>query len=135
MTAERDDIRGRADIIRLVDRFYGAVRADDLLGPIFDDIAQTDWAVHLPKMYDFWDTVLFGRSAFRGNPLAVHRDLATRAPLTEREFGRWLTLFHQQVDRLFSGPVADEAKLRARRIAAVMHHHLGAHAASVAASA
>jgi hemoglobin len=135
MTAERDDIRGRADIIRLVDRFYGAVRADDLLGPIFDDIAQTDWAVHLPKMYDFWDTVLFGRSAFRGNPLAVHLDLATRAPLTEREFGRWLTLFHQQVDRLFSGPVADEAKLRARRIAAVMHHHLGAHAASVAASA
>lgn len=135
MTARHGDIQDRSHIIRLVDRFYDAVRADDVLGPIFDDIARTDWAVHLPKMYDFWDTVLFGRSGFRGNPLAIHLDLATRVPLTDREFGRWLMLFHEQVDALFEGPVADEAKLRARRIAAVMHHHVQAHAASMRASA
>ena len=135
MTPERGDIHDRTQIVRLVDGFYGAVRADDLLGPIFDGIAQTDWAVHLPKMYDFWETVLFGRSVFRGNPLAIHLNLATRVPLTEREFSRWLALFEQQVDRLFTGPIADEAKMRARRIAAVMHHHVGAHAASMAASA
>jgi hemoglobin len=134
MTAPHD-IRDRADIVRLVDRFYDSVRADDVLGPIFDDIARTNWAVHLPKMYDFWETVLFSRSTFRGNPLAVHLDLATRAPLTAREFNRWLTLFHHHVDSLFTGPVADEAKLRATRIAAVMHHHVGAHAASAQASA
>ena len=135
MTADHTDIQDRADIVRLVDSFYHDVRADELLGPIFDDIAQTDWAVHLPKMYDFWETVLFGRSAFRGNPLAVHLDLATRAALTDREFGRWLGLFHHHVDRLFAGPVADDAKLRARRIAAVMHHHVAAHTASATASA
>ena len=131
MTVRRSDITSRRDIVLLVDRFYTAVRADDILGPIFDDVAQTDWAVHLPKMYDFWETVLFGRSVFRGNPLAVHLDLATRVALTEREFGRWLALFHQHVDMLFDGPVADEAKLRSRRIAAVMQHHVGSHSGSV----
>jgi hemoglobin len=135
MSAPRGDIHGRDEIVRLVDSFYAAVRADAVLGPIFDDIAHTDWDVHLPKMYDFWETVLFGRSLFRGNPLAVHLNLATRVPLTEREFSRWLALFEQQVDRLFSGPIGDEAKLRARRIAAVMHHHLDGHTAPVAASA
>ena len=135
MTVTRGDITSRADIVRLVDGFYTTVRADDVLGPIFDDIAHTNWDVHLPKMYDFWETVLFGRSVFRGNPLAVHLDLATKAPLTEREFHRWLTLFHRQVDALFDGPVAEEAKLRARRIAAVMHHHVGGQAESVTATA
>ena len=135
MSAPRGDIHGRDEIVRLVDSFYAAVRADAVLGPIFDDIAQTDWAVHLPKMYDFWETVLFGRSVFRGNPLAVHLHLATRVALTDREFSRWLALFEQQVDGLFLGPIADEAKRRARRIAAVMRHHVEVHAASVAASA
>jgi hemoglobin len=131
----RADICCRADIERLVDGFYAAVRRDDVLGPIFDDIARTDWAVHLPKMYDFWETVLFGRSAFRGNPLAVHLDLARRAPLTGREFGRWLALFDAQVAASFDGPLADEARRRAARIAAVMQHHLGTHVGSLTVSA
>jgi hemoglobin len=135
MTATRGDIETRTEIVRLVDSFYAAVRSDDLLGPIFDDVAQTDWAVHLPKMYDFWQTVLFGCSAFRGNPLAVHLDLAARVPLTRQQFDRWLALFESQVDALFQGPVADAAKLSATRIAAVMHHHVAARAGSVAASA
>jgi hemoglobin len=118
------DIASRADIERLVNDFYGRVRGDDLLGPIFDDIAHTDWVQHLPKMYDFWEGVLFGVAGFRGNPLAVHRDLASRVPVGEREFGRWLALFHSSVDALFSGPCAENAKARALRIAAVMQHHI-----------
>ncbi|MBP7779509.1 MAG: group III truncated hemoglobin [Acidobacteria bacterium] len=126
MTAHTTDIVAHADVVRLVDGFYERVRADDLLGPIFDDIAHTDWEHHLPKMYAFWDTVLFGSAAFRGNPLAVHRTLARQVPLGEREFTRWLTLFHETVDGLMSGPRADEAKLKATRIAAVMQHHIQA---------
>lgn len=131
-TLESRDIAGRDDIIRLVDAFYQDVRADDILGPIFDGVARTDWAVHLPKMYDFWETVLFGRSGFRGNPLAVHLALGHRTPLGGREFGRWLELFHATVRRLFRGPVADDAMLRASRIAAVMQHHLSAYDDSLA---
>lgn len=121
------DIGSRAEIERLVDGFYASVRADAVLAPIFDDVARTDWATHLPKMYDFWETVLFSTGAFRGNPLAVHLDLAARVPLTSREFQRWLELFQRQVDAMFTGPVAEEAKRRAMRIAAVMQHHVAAH--------
>jgi hemoglobin len=120
------DLTDRADIVRLVDAFYDRVRADAILSPIFDGIARVDWAVHLPKMYDFWESVLFGRAVFKGNPLVVHRELARRAPLTSTEFHRWIQLFHSSVDELFAGSCADEAKLRASRIALVMQHHIAA---------
>ena len=54
------DLSSRADVERLVDAFYVRVRDDRQLGPIFNDVARVDWAVHLPKMYAFWDAVLFG---------------------------------------------------------------------------
>jgi hemoglobin len=126
ISAAKSDIALLDDIVRLVDTFYERVRADEVLGPIFDEVARTDWNQHLPKMYAFWQTVLFGVSGFRGNPLAVHRDLATKVPLGESEFERWLGLFYQSVDALFSGERAEEVKLRASRIAAVMQQHLGA---------
>ena len=66
-------------------------------------------------------------------PLAVHRELATRTPLGTPEFARWLALFHQSVDTLFRGPRADDAKVRASRIAAVMQHHILADRESAAA--
>lgn len=129
----RIDIDSRAEIVQLVDAFYTRVRVDDLLGPIFDDVAQVNWAAHLPKMYDFWESVLFGRPVFKGNPLAVHRALASLTPLTSREFHRWVSLFHLTVDELFEGPVAALAKDRAARIAVTMHHHVGGLAESAAA--
>lgn len=118
------DIQTRQDIERLVDAFYQRVRADDLLGPIFDDVARIDWAAHLPKMYAFWDAVLFGRAGFKGNPLLAHLRLARLTPLGAREFDRWLTLFDATLDEHFTGPVATEARLRAARIATVMQHHI-----------
>lgn len=118
------DLASRSDIERLVDAFYDRVRADDRLGPIFDQVAHVDWAAHLPRMYAFWEAVLFGATGFKGNPLAVHRALAQKTPLTPREFDRWVALFHESVDELFSGPTADDAKLRAVRIAGIMQHHI-----------
>ena len=120
------DITDRTDVVRLVDAFYDRVRGDSLLSPIFDGVAHVDWDVHLPKMYDFWESVLFGKIGFKGNPLVVHRELARRAPLTNMEFDRWLHLFQVSVDALFAGPCAEEAKLRASRIAVVMQHHIAA---------
>jgi hemoglobin len=126
----RLDLSSRADIVRLVDDFYDGVRSDDLLGPIFNDIAHVDWSSHLPKMYDFWESVLFGSAQFKGNPLAVHRALAARAPMTAATFERWIALFHATVDALFAGPMADQVKDRAVRIAATMQYHVEADAAA-----
>lgn len=47
---ERLDITDRRDVTCLVNVFYDRVRADDLLGPIFDDVARVDWTKHLPRM-------------------------------------------------------------------------------------
>jgi hemoglobin len=118
------DIGSREDIERLVNTFYDRIRADDLLGPIFDDVARVNWAEHLPKMYAFWDAVLFGTSGFKGNPLGVHLQLAQHTPLGATQFERWLALFQANVDGLFSGPTAGEAKRRAARIAVVLQQHI-----------
>jgi hemoglobin len=118
------DLTSRSDIERLVDTFYEGIRSDDLLGPIFNEVARVDWATHLPKMYAFWEAVLFGVPGFKGNPMATHFGLARQTPLTAREFNRWVALFQQTVDRLFVGPMATEAKQRAAQIALTMQHHL-----------
>src|SRR5262249_30192988 len=119
------ELMSRADIIRLVNAFYDRVREDALLGPIFNDVARVDWEHHLPTMYDFWESVLFGKAVFKGAPLPTHLALDRLVPLTSREFERWIALFHLTIDTLFTGPLANEAKIRALRIAAVLQHHIG----------
>jgi len=42
------DIADREDIAGLVTAFYRRALADDILGPIFVDIAQMDLPAHLP---------------------------------------------------------------------------------------
>jgi hemoglobin len=104
--------------------FYDRLRDDPLLGPIFDDVAHVDWATHLPRMYDFWESVLFGQATFKGAPLVVHRALAGLTPLTTAAFARWVALFQMTVDDLFTGPMANHAKNRAARIAVTMENNI-----------
>jgi len=104
----------------MVDSFYDLVRQDSLLGPIFDE-AIDDWGVHLPKMYLFWERLLFGTGAYAGNPYAKHEML----PVDKEHFNRWVDLFVQTVDEHFLGPKAEEAKALARRIAATFQLRMG----------
>lgn len=112
------DISSPADIKTLIDAFYAKVQADDVLGHIFNEVAQVDWPHHLPIMYAFWEFLLLGNAdAYRGNPIQKHIDLHQKHPLKAEHFDRWLSLFQATVDEHFSGPVADDAKLRAWAIA------------------
>ena len=38
----------------LVDGFYTRIRADALLGPVFEQVVGDHWDTHLPKMKNFW---------------------------------------------------------------------------------
>lgn len=114
------DLETEADIVRLVDAFYARVDADDLLRPVFNDVAQVDWAHHLPTLYDFWSSVLLGTSRYKGRPFAKHFPL----PLTPAHFRQWLALFHASVDELFAGPKAADAKARAASIGAMFEHRM-----------
>jgi hemoglobin len=121
MTPTKPDISGRAEIETLVNTFYERVRADDLLGFIFNDVAQTNWATHLPKMYAFWETVLFRSGGYTGNPLASHANLAPLTTMGRPQFDRWLYLFRATVDDLFAGERADHIKNCAEDMANVIH--------------
>jgi hemoglobin len=134
MNHPRFDITDHRDVACLVDVFYDRVRDDDLLGPIFDDIAHVDWATHLPRMNDFWESVLFARATFKGAPLLVHRALARRTPLTTAAFEHWIALFQSTVDDLFSGPMAEHAKNSAARIAVTMERNIDSSTSSIDAA-
>jgi hemoglobin len=115
------DITGRSDIERLVNTFYEKVRHDDMLGFIFDDVARVDWTAHLPKMYAFWETVLFNTGGFSGNPLAAHARLVPLTAMGRPQFDRWLAIFSVTVDELFSGAKAAHIKNAAADMANVIH--------------
>ena len=115
------DLADRTDIIRVVDSFYARIRQDEKLGPIFDEIAQVDWAAHLPRMYDFWDSMLFRAGSFRGNPLGVHAQLVPRADMSLPTFRRWLALFRETVEELYAGPNARMLLRSAEDMANVIH--------------
>jgi hemoglobin len=80
-------------IRKVVHTFYTRVRADDLIGPIFNRVI-TDWDEHLAKLCDFWSSVLLMSGRFHGAPMAVHVRIDEIAP---RHFQRWLALFHDTV--------------------------------------
>lgn len=118
---DKGDLAGRMEIERLVNAFYERVRGDDLLGFIFDDVAKTNWEAHLPKMYAFWETVLFRSGGYAGNPLAAHAKLVPLTRMGRPEFDRWLKLFRETVDDLFAGEKAEHIKNCAEDMANVIH--------------
>ncbi|MDA3614637.1 group III truncated hemoglobin [Polluticaenibacter yanchengensis] len=106
------DISTFEDIQVLVNTFYDKVRKDDLIGGIFAGVI-TDWEPHLQKMYRFWQSILLGENTYNGRPFPPHAQMR----LQQQHFDRWLKLWHETLDDKFSGPVADEAKMRAKNIA------------------
>ena len=119
-TSPLSDLLTEVDIVRLVDAFYARVNDDPLLRPVFNDIAQVDWAKHLPTMYDFWSSVLLGTSRYKGRPFAKHFSL----PIQAAHFQQWLSLFCTTIDELFAGPKADDAKIKAQNIGTMFEHRM-----------
>ena len=100
-------------IERLVHGFYAKVRADTVLGPIFQ-ARITDWEPHLAQMCAFWSSVALMTGRYHGTPMAKHLPL----PVDGGHFDRWLDLFEQTADEICSPDAAAHFVERARRIAA-----------------
>lgn len=114
---EPDAPVSEADIARLVERFYGRVRGDPLLGPVFARaIGESDaaWAAHLARLGDFWSSVMRRSGRYHGDPFSAHLRLPDLAPLM---FERWLALFGQVCAELFEPYIAEAFEVRAARIA------------------
>jgi len=116
----KTDIRNRKDIEKLVNAFYNKVKTDQVIGYLFTDVAHVNWDKHLPKMYDFWENILFCTANYSGNPMLKHKELNEKSPMTTEHFKHWNELFNETVDRLFVGVKAEEIKNRAMNIASLM---------------
>jgi len=117
---KKKEIVDFADIKLLVDYFYGKVREDALLAPVFNERIKDKWPEHLSKMYRFWETVLLGNHTYQGSPFAPHANL----PVERKHFDRWIKLFYKTIDDYFTGGAAEEAKWRAGKMAEMFHYKI-----------
>ena len=120
--AARDEKRVAAEAIgidpgfidQMVERFYGKVRADAELGPIFD-ARIADWPHHLGRMKAFWGSVLHQSGGFSGNPMMKHVAIPG---IEAGEFEHWLALFDDTLLEIERDPAATALiGARARMIA------------------
>lgn len=101
-----------AMIDRLVRAFYGKVRLDPMLGPVFE--AQVvDWEHHFQILGAFWSSVTLGTGAYSGTPMQKHIGL----PVDGRHFDRWLRLFGETAIEICPPDAARLFMERAMRIA------------------
>lgn len=119
-TMIKKELKERSDIEQLVNEFYNKVRKNEQIGPIFESKAEVNWQKHLPKMYDFWESILLDTYNYSGNPMAVHENLHQKFILKKEDFDTWRSLFVQTVDEFFEGNLAERAKQRAMSISTVM---------------
>lgn len=120
MIKSKQDITNEEDIKLMVDSFYTKVNNDELLSYVFNDFVQVDWDTHLPKMYGFWNTLIFAKKAYKGNPFAAHIDI----PIQTAHYDRWIKLFEETLNELFEGEITEKTKLRANSIAQVFQYKL-----------
>ncbi|MEO7245047.1 MAG: group III truncated hemoglobin [Rubrivivax sp.] len=104
----------RESITRLVHRFYDDVRADEVLGPTFEAVLGERWATHLPRMVEFWSTVMLGTRSFSGNVFGKHMAVPGVTPL---HFRRWLALWLAHTGAAFDATTAGELQQVATGIA------------------
>ena len=116
--AARPDVDDAA-LIPLLTAFYATIEEDAMLQPYF---APLDMAAHIPRIADFWSTLLFHSGRYQGNAFRPHADMPG---LTGEHFRRWLATLEQVVDAHHAGPAAEQMKALGHRVAYSMQLRLG----------
>ncbi|WP_225770586.1 group III truncated hemoglobin [Inquilinus sp. Marseille-Q2685] len=103
-----------AMIRALVHAFYGRVRDDAVLGPIFAGVIGADWGPHLAKMCDFWSSVMLRSARYQGRPMQAHAAVDALRP---EHFAHWLELFRATAREVCPPRAAARFIERAEKIA------------------
>lgn len=98
----------------LVNEFYRRVRADPLIGPVFNK-AIGDWQEHLDKLQAFWSSVMLTSGRYKGRPLPAHIKHADE--ISGASFERWLAIWKETSDELLDPDSAAALQEKAGRIA------------------
>lgn len=99
-----ENIVSEESIATLVDRFYGRVRQDEILGPVFAEKIGAEkigneWEPHLATMRAFWSSLMLASGRYKGNPMMKHLLLMPR--IGSEHFERWLSLWKQTTAGMF----------------------------------
>lgn len=111
---DRTPIIDEAQLPALLDRFYGRVREDAELGPVFNEIVH-DWPEHLERIAAFWSSVMLATGRYKGNPMMKHLVHVDR--ITSALFNRWLAIWAQTTAEMLSPEAAAAMQDKAGRIA------------------
>jgi hemoglobin len=106
----RFDLSTRAHVHDLVVGFYREIMLDELLEPIFGDVAEVDWVEHIPRLIDYWCWILLGTPRYAGTVTKTHRHLHSLQPLAPDHCDRWFSLWVHCVDERWDGRNAERAK-------------------------
>lgn len=102
----KTDIKSREDIERLVDSFYNKAGSDDLLGPIFHKLSESQ--IYRQTLYQYWkDALLSPGPDLNSRQFPKHLERM----FTTQHFIRWLSLFLDTIDANYSGHTAEKAKV------------------------
>ena len=118
------DITSRRDVHDLVVGFYREIVFDDLLAPVFGEVAEVDWAAHIPRLIDYWCMTLLGEAGYRGAIVAAHRHVHELEAFRTDHFDRWYELWASSIDSTWQGPTAEKAKRHAARVGASLTRQL-----------
>jgi hemoglobin len=116
----RIDLSTPAQIHDLVTSFYREIVFDELLEPFFSEVAEVDWAEHIPRLIDYWCWILLATNPYPGAVTRTHRHLHELAAIEPAHCTRWFELWVQCIDARWSGPLADRAKHHAETLMAGM---------------
>lgn len=117
-TRARPDLR-EEDLLGVLVSFYAKVAEDPLLASYF---ASVDMAAHMPRIVDFWSTMIFQTGRYGGNAFRPHLEMPG---LTSDHFGRWLATLEETVDEVHAGENTERMKALGHRIAYSMQLRLG----------
>lgn len=117
-------LESREDIELLVNSFYAKVIKDETIGFFFKDVVNVNWDKHLPKMYTFWETILFGQMSYKGNPMQIHFPINEIKAMEKHHFAKWLELWKQTIEENFEGENASSAITKSENIANLMAYKM-----------
>ena len=102
------------DLAKLIPEFYARVRADPVLGPIFNG-AVDDWDEHLEKLQAFWSSVMLTSGRYKGQPMVAH--MRHEGAMSAANFDRWLALWQRTTEDILDSEKAAALQEKAARIA------------------
>jgi len=119
------DLKTREDVHLLVSKFYELIRGDEEIGYFFNNTIK-NWDEHINKLTDFWESNLFFKNEYLGNPKKAHIDVdvSHQNKIENRHFGIWLNYWFKTIDTLFEGPMAEKAKNNARKMSFHFYLHI-----------